>query len=133
VHAYLGSFSPINFPLSTNRNHISQITPNPCHSLLSLKPLKTVHTLSSPTDLHNPFPHSIRYHHFHFTMKFKTDTSASSEKKVVAQRGTGSSAPKMVKPLNNVPPTKSMKKTAEKSSSKKKKTTKKGESKQAES
>jgi hypothetical protein len=64
-------------------------------------------------------------------MKFKNDTSVSSEKKDAAQRETSSSAPKMVKPLSNVPPPKPMKKTAEKSSSKKKKTAKKGESKVA--
>jgi hypothetical protein len=64
-------------------------------------------------------------------MKFKKDTSVSSEMKAAAQRETSSSAPKMVKPFNTVPPIKSLKKTAEKSSTKKKKTTKKGESKRA--
>jgi hypothetical protein len=64
-------------------------------------------------------------------MKFEKDTSVSFEIKAATQRETNSSVPKMVKPVNTVPPAKSMKKTAEKSSTKKKKTTKKGESKQA--
>jgi hypothetical protein len=64
-------------------------------------------------------------------MKFKNDPSVSSEKKTVEHQESSSSAPKMVKPLNVVPPAKPIRKPAAKSSSKKKKSTKKGESKVA--
>jgi hypothetical protein len=131
-HTYLGSFSLINIHNSTNRNHITQITPNPCHSFLFLKPLEIVLSFPSSNDLPNFLLFlSVRFQNRHFAMKFKNDASVSSEKKDAAQRETGSSAPKMVKPLSTIPPPKPMKKTAEKSSSKKKRTAKKGESKVA--
>jgi hypothetical protein len=128
VHANSSNLVQINSLHPTNRNHI---TLNPYHTLSLSKLLKTVHFIFSATDLQKLHPYIKHCHQDHFIMKFKTNTSVSTEKKTTEQREIVSSAPKMVKPLSVVPPSKPNKKNAVKPSSRKKKTVKKGESKVA--
>ena len=133
VHANSGNFLQILTQLPTKHNHLT-LTPN--------------HIISLSLSLSLNFPKPVRIHilvtkHYHllsFTehyqqcqciMKFKSDIHASEEKNSTEQQNIDTSIPKMIEPLNVVPPTKPKKKTAFKSTTKKKRTVKNDESKVA--
>jgi len=128
AHVISGNLFQIFSQLPATRNHHT-LTPN--HSLSLSNSPETVCIFLSTTKLHHLLPFPKHYQQHLFTMKSKSDISASETKTTSNQQNADPFVPKRIEPISTIPPTKPKKKNTSKSAAKKKKFSKKGESKVA--